>query len=159
MQWLFAVFQVSQGEYRWPVEHMGGDEATDLLTGAAVASAYDDTCTALAPSPATTFLPSPAVVETVQVDQLDGRVAVRDAAQVVGEAGAAEAEQAGLLGGSGAAVAGGRQVPDAPEAFQVGEAHRVVPLGLADGEECFAAGRLVFGLAEDGDIDLVAGPG
>ncbi|MFE2972726.1 hypothetical protein ACFXKC_56255 [Streptomyces sp. NPDC059340] len=42
MQWLFPVFQVSQGEYRWPAEHVGLDEATDLLIGAAVASAYDD---------------------------------------------------------------------------------------------------------------------
>jgi hypothetical protein len=104
-------------------------------------------------------MPSLTVVETVQVDQLDGRVAVRDAVQIVGEADAAEAEQAGPLGGSGAGVAGGQQVPDAPEAFQVREAHRVVPLGLADGEKCLAAGRLVFGLAEDGDVDLVAGPG
>lgn len=42
MQWLFPVFQVSQGEYRWPAEHVGLDEATGLLIGAAVASAYDD---------------------------------------------------------------------------------------------------------------------
>ncbi|MFF4501569.1 hypothetical protein [Streptomyces sp. NPDC001401] len=42
MWWLFPVFQVSQGEYRWPAEHVTLDEATDLLIGAAVASAYDD---------------------------------------------------------------------------------------------------------------------
>jgi hypothetical protein len=42
VQWLFPVFQVSQGEYRWPAEHVNLDEATDLLIGAAVASAYDD---------------------------------------------------------------------------------------------------------------------
>ncbi len=42
MWWLFPVFQVSQGEYRWPAEHVTLDEATDLLISAAVASAYDD---------------------------------------------------------------------------------------------------------------------
>ncbi|MCF3143504.1 hypothetical protein [Streptomyces platensis] len=42
MWWLFPVFQVSQGEYRWPAEHVNLDEATDLLIAAAVASAYDD---------------------------------------------------------------------------------------------------------------------
>ncbi|MGW2367691.1 hypothetical protein ACWCZ5_19165 [Streptomyces sp. NPDC001667] len=42
MWWLFPVFQVSQGEYRWPAEHVNLDEATDLLISAAVASAYDD---------------------------------------------------------------------------------------------------------------------
>lgn len=42
MWWLFPVFQVSLGEYRWPAEHVNLDEATDLLLGAAVASAYDD---------------------------------------------------------------------------------------------------------------------
>lgn len=36
------MFQVSRGEYRWPAEHVNLDEATDLLLGAAVASAYDD---------------------------------------------------------------------------------------------------------------------
>lgn len=40
--WLFPVFQVSQGEYRWPAEHVNLAETTDLLIGAAVASAYDD---------------------------------------------------------------------------------------------------------------------
>lgn len=39
VQWLFPVFQVSRGEYRWPAEHLTLDEATDLLIGAAVASA------------------------------------------------------------------------------------------------------------------------
>ncbi|MEV4432714.1 hypothetical protein [Streptomyces sp. NPDC049555] len=42
MWWLFPVFQVSQGECRWPAEHVNLDEATDLLISAAVASAYDD---------------------------------------------------------------------------------------------------------------------
>ncbi|MGW2649234.1 hypothetical protein ACWC2T_31020 [Streptomyces sp. NPDC001393] len=42
MWWLFPVFQVSQGDYRWPAEHVNLDQATDLLLGAAVASAYDD---------------------------------------------------------------------------------------------------------------------
>ncbi|MEV5170270.1 hypothetical protein AB0L10_04060 [Streptomyces flaveolus] len=42
MWWLFPVFQVSRGEYRWPAEHVNLDQATDLLLGAAVASAYDD---------------------------------------------------------------------------------------------------------------------
>lgn len=42
MWWMFPVFQVSQGEYRWPAEHVNRDQATDLLFGAAVASAYDD---------------------------------------------------------------------------------------------------------------------
>ncbi|WP_157868482.1 hypothetical protein [Streptomyces caatingaensis] len=42
MWWCFPVFQVSQGEYRWPAEHVNLNEATDLLISAAVASAYDD---------------------------------------------------------------------------------------------------------------------
>lgn len=42
MWWLFPVFQVSWGEYRWPERHVNLDQATDLLLGAAVASAYDD---------------------------------------------------------------------------------------------------------------------
>ncbi|MET7291264.1 hypothetical protein ABZS79_03735 [Streptomyces griseoloalbus] len=42
MRWLFPVFQVSRGEYRWPAEHVSLDQATDLLLGAAVASVYDD---------------------------------------------------------------------------------------------------------------------
>ncbi|KNB54182.1 hypothetical protein AC230_02070 [Streptomyces caatingaensis] len=33
---------MSQGEYRWPAEHVNLNEATDLLISAAVASAYDD---------------------------------------------------------------------------------------------------------------------
>ncbi|MFD3825666.1 hypothetical protein [Streptomyces sp. NPDC058625] len=84
-------------------------------------------------------------METVRADQLDGRISVCDGAQVVGEADDAEAEQAGLLTGSG--VAGGRQTSDASEAFRVGEAHRGVPFGLADGEGRLAAGRPVLGLA------------
>ncbi|WP_328344559.1 hypothetical protein [Streptomyces violaceus] len=42
MWWLCPVFQVSQGEYRWPAKHVNIDEATDLLLYTAVASAYDD---------------------------------------------------------------------------------------------------------------------
>lgn len=42
MWWLFPMFRVSQGEYRWPAEHVNLIEATDLLISAAVASAYDD---------------------------------------------------------------------------------------------------------------------
>jgi hypothetical protein len=49
MWWLFPVFQVSQGEYRWPAEHVNLDEATDLLIGAAVASAYDDVLHGMGP--------------------------------------------------------------------------------------------------------------
>ncbi|MER5842599.1 hypothetical protein ABT099_20255 [Streptomyces prasinus] len=36
------MFQASRGKYRWPAEHVTLGEATDLLVGAAVASAYDD---------------------------------------------------------------------------------------------------------------------
>ncbi|MFI0263797.1 hypothetical protein ACH4OW_32805 [Streptomyces sp. NPDC017056] len=42
MWWLFPTFLVSQGEYRWPAKRVNIGEATDLLIGAAVASAYDD---------------------------------------------------------------------------------------------------------------------
>lgn len=36
------MFQVSRGKYWWRAEHVPLEEATDLLVGAAVASAYDD---------------------------------------------------------------------------------------------------------------------
>ncbi|MFF1794700.1 hypothetical protein ACFVXQ_10850 [Kitasatospora sp. NPDC058263] len=42
MWWLFPVFQVSRGEFRWPTKHVNLDEASDLLIAAAVASVYDD---------------------------------------------------------------------------------------------------------------------
>ncbi|MFD5389458.1 hypothetical protein ACFWMG_31945 [Streptomyces sp. NPDC127074] len=70
MWWLFPVFQVSRGEYRWPAEHVNLDEATDLLLGAAVASAYDDVLHGTGPL-ASDHLPRALFEDRGEVDALN----------------------------------------------------------------------------------------
>jgi hypothetical protein len=71
------------------------------------------------------------------------------------EACSAEAQQAGAGGVVGAALSD--EFADMHEAFDVSDAHRLVPLGFSDGQER----RLGVSVsdADDGHIDRVAGPG
>nr|WP_263974238.1 hypothetical protein [Streptomyces albicerus] len=75
--------------------------------------------------------------------------------EFVGESCAAEAHQSGWLARDGAF--GMEEFADVLKALEVTDAHRVIPLGFADGEQGFAVGVPVVTVAEDGDVDLMAG--
>ncbi|WP_413801833.1 hypothetical protein [Streptomyces iranensis] len=61
---------LASAAYRWPAEHVNLDEATDLLLGTAVASAYDDVLHGTGPL-ASEHLPRAVFEDRGEVDALN----------------------------------------------------------------------------------------